>query len=340
MSSPFQFIEYTQTPKRALNSQIENILPRKGLWLKRLNLSTFSELKSSLAKSLSAILYDYFDYLHWPELGDKGMEFQPGQRKEILFFEDYLFSKILQLESSLNLLPETKSNFVLSEINNNNSMNLGQQLEQLKELGFETLKIKVGKNFESELKTLQQYNLSHFEIRLDFNSALDFKTIKDSYLYFKKLPHIEYIEDPCPFDQNEWKDLSLLFPLAFDLPKSQLSPQEAFRAAQNVASHFIIKPSRNLDHLEIENLIKLQKKITLTNMMDSGLGAWKCYAYYTLLKKLFPKNICISGFYTHHLYQDGFASEVLAFKGANWQADLTKLDGFLYTLKAKDWKDL
>lgn len=340
MSSPFQFLEYTQTPKRALNSQVENVLPRKGLWLKRTQLSSFSELKSPLAKSLSTLLYDYFDYIHWPELGDKGMDYQEGQKKEILFFEDYLFSKILQLESSLSSLPETKSNFILNELTADSVLSLGQQLEQLKELGFETLKIKVGKSFEVELKTLLQCNLSHFEIRLDFNSALDFKTIKDSYSYFKKLPHIEYIEDPCPFEQNHWKELSQLFPLAFDTPKSQLSPQEAFKAAQNTASHFVIKPARHLDHLEIENLIKAQKKITLTNMMDSSLGTWKCYAYYVLLKKIFPKNICTAGFYTHHLYQDGFAGELLAFKGATWQADLTILDRVLNILETKNWKAL
>lgn len=340
MSSPFQFLEYTQTPKRVLNSQVENVLPRKGLWLKRTQLSAFSEIKSSLTKSLSTLLYDYFDYIHWPELGDKGMDYQGGQKKEILFFEDYLFSKILKLESSLSSLPETKSNFVVNELTADSALNLGQQLEQLKELGFETLKVKVGKNFAEELKILQQYNLSHFELRLDFNSALDFKTIRDSYLYFKKLPHIEYIEDPCPFDNNDWKELAQLFPLAFDMPKSQLSAVETFKAAQNVASHFVIKPTRHLDHFEIENLIKAQKKLTLTNMMDSALGTWKCYAYFVLLKKLFPKNICIPGFYTHHLYQEGFANESLAFTGATWKPDLVSLEAFLKALSARNWKAL
>lgn len=337
MPSAFQVLEYEQIPKGNLNAQVEKPMSRKGLWLKRKeDHNQLPKLNSALSQALSELLYNYYDYIHWPELGDTGMAFQKYLKSETQFFEDYFFSKIENLAPSLNSLPTVKSNFVINDLN----ANLGIQLEQIKELGFETVKIKLGKNFEQELQIILKHNLTDFELRLDFNSSQDFNTIKDSYPYLKKLPHIEYCEDPCAFEQNNWQELGRLIPLAFDRPTSESTYNQSFALALRTVNHFIIKPSRDLNPLNFESLIKSSKKITLTNMMDSSLGAWKCYAYHCLFIKLFPQLITTPGFYTHHLYKDPYAMEMLAFNGASWSADLEKLEEFLKFLNKKNWKSL
>lgn len=336
MHKKFQFIEYSQVPKNSLNAKIENAKPRKGLWIKRSPSNNLPVFKTALANSATQLLATYFDYIHWPELGDKGMDYQAGVQKEIFFLEDFLFSKMEKIQELSTSLTSIKSNFVVTDF----TQNLGLQLEQLQEQGFETLKFKVGKNFQEELKILLAHNLSLFEIRLDFNSVLEFNTIKDSYSYLKKIPYIEYCEDPCPFEKHQWQELNALLPLAFDCPQSQLSCSETFSQALSVTKHFILKPSRQLNHLELEQLIHSQKKITLTNMMDSTLGTWKCFLYLYFLKQLYPKSFSTPGLHTHHLYEKTFGSEFLAFKGANWSPSLEKLDLFLSHLNTLPWKTL
>lgn len=336
MNKNFQFIEYSQIPKKNLNAQIENLNPKKGLWIKKESTTNIPNFKSASLKLISKLLYTYFDYMHWPELGDTGMDFLKGLQKETLFIEDFLFTKLEKEESLFSNISTAKSNYVITDL----SSNLGLQLDQLKELGFETLKFKVGKKFEEELKILLTNNLSDFEVRLDFNSSLEFKTVKDSYSYLKKLPNLEYCEDPCLFEENKWKELNELFPVAFDYPKSHQSYSESFTRAIHFIKHFIIKPTRQLNHLELEKLVLKQKKITLTNAMDSSLGTWKCFIYFSILQKLYPKSFSVPGLHTHHLYQQTFGSEYLFFKGAYWNATLANLDQFLEFLDKQSWKSL
>lgn len=334
MKKDHQLFEYSLTPKRPLNSQIAHSENRNGLLIKK----TFpnSRIENEDRNNIATFLGTYFDFLYWPELGDSPNSYLKGIENELIFLEEYLFPKLKgpPIQNLANL-PEVKSNFVITHIHSE----MGPQLEELKALGFETLKLKMSSRYEEELKILLKFPINNFEIRLDFNSSSHSHIIQDSYSLLRKISNLEYIEDPCPFDLVNWKNLNQTVPLAFDQPQACMPNQKAFEEAMKFIKHFILKPTRNISFDVLMGLIKNQKKVTLTNMMDSPIGTWRVYLYYLFLKNDFPKTFSTPGIYTHHLYENTFAANHLPFHGSLWQPKINSLKEFMVFLNALPWKE-
>src|SRR5690606_34467791 len=91
-----------------------------------------------------------------------------------------------------------------------------EQLQALKTQGFDTLKIKLGKDLEFEKSFLNKLaETADFKLRGDFNSTLSWQDFEN---FFKDLPNekIEYIEDPFPYEVDLWNEARKLVPLALD----------------------------------------------------------------------------------------------------------------------------
>lgn len=335
MKKDHQLFEYSLIPKRPLNSQVSDVHPRKGLLIKRSYQGP--PFENEIQNDIATFMGTYFDFIYWPELGDTPNSYQKGIDAELKFLDEYLLPQLTNSSVSKNdSFRETKSNFVINHIHSQ----IGPQLEELKALGFETLKLKMTANYEEELKILLKFPLNHFEIRLDFNSSSQANVIEDSYSQLRKIPNLEYLEDPCPFDSTDWKLLNQKLPLAFDRPQAFLSDTKAFEEAMKFVKYFIIKPTRNISFNTLMCLIRDQKKVTLTNMMDSAVGTWRVYLYYHFLKNDFPKNFSIPGIYTHHLYENSFTTNYLPFYGSDWKPKALSLKELKEHLTTLSWKEL
>jgi hypothetical protein len=206
---------------------------------------------------------------------------------------------------------------------------LGQQLEQLQDEGFEVLKFKMGRHFKDEYSWLMKVNLKTYLVRVDLNSIMNFKDAKEALAMLKKIPNLEYVEDPMPYGDYHWSELQKITPLGLDHYDGSAPPtQFQFR---------IVKPIRGFSLSQLEQWTYEKKKIVLTNMMDNVVGAWKTYLYYCELKKHLPYHLCTPGFHTHNLYHNYEHESLLAFKGAQWTFDKDKLAQMMAMFNKLGW---
>lgn len=160
----------------------------------------------------------YADLHPWPELGDENLETQLellcmgrpsllGRRS--LYYAD-LDSRARRAGQSLfKDLGSPKSHFLWDE---------KTSLETLRAEGFEKLKIKVSAQRPiQELKqVLTQAAESGFRLRLDANFTFSESTATEFFgvLGENILNAIEFVEDPFPFEDSQWRRFSEKFKLA------------------------------------------------------------------------------------------------------------------------------
>ncbi len=309
--------KYSLQAKDPLNSASKN-LQRLGFFVKD---SDFAVKDDPIQN-----LLQYSDFIHWPELGD------PDVKKLKLFLMDMAQNE-MKFKFTLkqkDLVP-VKSNALVNHF----SPKLGEQLEKLGEAGFEVVKFKMGIDFEKEYKELMRMNLSGILLRVDLNNKFNFKESKEILEMLKKIPNLEYAEDPSPYHDYYWSELQKIAPLALD--------NLATSTETKTPKHFqyrIVKPMRELSVDELVKMTYDKKKIVLTNMMDNVVGAWKLYLYYCELKKQIPYHLCTPGFYTHSLFEDYNWPHLLAFKGAQWNYDVQTLQALLLALSKLTWLKL
>ncbi len=280
---------------------------------------------------------NYSDFIHWPELGDPEVkDLKPFLMKHADRELQYPFTL-----TESDLIP-IKSNALVNSFPNN----LGENLEKFKESGFEVIKFKMGRDFEAEFKSLMKMNLNHFLLRVDLNGVFNFKESKEVLEMLKKIPNLEYVEDPTPYHDYFWSELQKIAPLALDNLSDYPHDNsvDTTKRAKEKPKHYqyrIIKPIRGgFSKDELLQITYDKKKIVLTNMMDNVVGAWKLYFYYCELRKLVPYHLCTPGFYTHVLYTDYEWEQGLSFSGALWTYDKEKLNNLTKKLSRLSWLEL
>ena len=176
------------------------------------------------------------------------------------------------------------------------------------EAGFTTIKLKTGRDLLVEARFLDQVVIEHPAVkwRLDFNESLVPEAAVDflSGLSGATRAAIDFVEDPCPFSENTWKDLykKTRVRLAVD---HQATPQSAG------AQVLVVKPAVDEPFPLGEAALAHNQRVVLTSYMDHPLGqtfaAWEA----ARLSLQFPGLVGLCGLQTHHLFQpDGF-SEML-----------------------------
>lgn len=205
------------------------------------------ERKGALLKvTFSKNLVGYADCHPWVELGDLSLEEQLS-----LLSRDQLTSLTkaslenakkdarARSKKSLLLIDQTipKSHFLIVNLLECDLFSL----ESLKREGFTHLKIKVGRDVEAETeKLLALFLNTTFKLRLDFNETLDKERFFQFCCRIESLKtSIEFIEDPFPFDKEEWTRFQTDgWPLAAD--------RQAINALDlcDAAKFLVLKPSQ------------------------------------------------------------------------------------------------
>jgi len=158
---------------------------------------------------------------------------------------------------------------------------LGNQLltkvEQFVRHGFQTIKFKVGRDFDTELNQIQEIR-SHFpdiSIRLDANRAWDLQTAQTNCELLSKL-NIEYCEEPLrePSPKNmERLHQQTTLPLAID---ESIIKTDWWPNLLPFTSHVILKPMVLGDFTNIFATKRLasthDNKTVFTTSLESGLG--------------------------------------------------------------------
>lgn len=222
------------------------------------------------------------DICPWPHLGDLDLASEISkkgplyQRAEILAYKDLQARK-----SGQKLIDETA-------VQNNVLITNYKKTEFTKNLENETLKIKADSQFELLLPFLNKMISS--TLRLDFNSGLSADQFSKLMPMLPK--NIEYIEDPCVWDLNLWKNWNRLVPLAIDF-----ATDDPFLYLESW-TYLIIKPSRQDADELIQKCMQHKKFFTLTSAMDHPVGFVHGFHY----AQRYAQNL--SGFATVDLYEE------------------------------------
>lgn len=148
-----------------------------------------------------------------------------------------------------------------------------ESLKQVKHQGYKIIKFKMGRNLAEETQILRcQAELKNFKWRLDFNASLN----KSQWISWGKenldlFKNIEFVEDPIPFDLDDWRVVKQSLPvkLALDFHLEQHLRQQQ---TAEVVDVIVIKPMvDNIDDV-IQWVIKHDKKYLFTSYLDHVIG--------------------------------------------------------------------
>jgi len=235
----------------------------KKIWLAAYKLiqsqSGGSRLGYLLKLKTSEFSEGYADIFPWTEFGDPSFEEIPK-----LLQQEHIAAPLLQKslyfaekdglarhqDKALLGGHKIKNHYLVEKIYPQSALDILRALD----MGFDRLKLKVGRDWNKEIHLLQSLSpsLKGAKWRLDCNlngQSLDWNLLEP----FRD--QIEFIEDPFP-EPNKWSER---WPWAYDQPRF---PQDQVRVAWQV-----IKPAKQ----SLNNLDE-QKKIVVTSYMDHPVG--------------------------------------------------------------------
>jgi len=293
---------YTLKPAQYLNAAV-NLTERQGVLLK-------IEWPDGLT--------GHSDLHPWPEFGDDSWEDQlagirHGKISPMLEQSIWLARKDAQArKAEKNLfegLPIIKNNYIVSDI-------LAEEeglIDRLKSEGFETVKIKVGRDLQKEAEFVSHLGKDGaFKLRLDFNAIGTWQTYERFMSSVNKiaLQRIQYVEDPFPYDEQAWAEAKKFAPIAID---NQLSKVDLKKMMKNKPFDVVIlKPAKMDVNSTLQNCIIQDYKIAVTSYMDHPLGVVHALAVACELKKAHPQRILDAGCLTTRLFQmDAYSAEVV-----------------------------
>ncbi len=221
-------------------------------------------------------------------------------------------------------LPRTHA--IVTDLNRVNEY----KIDELKQQGFDYLKIKMGRDIPVETMQLLQLTqkLQGLKLRLDFNEALDTRVFSDWWKLVKGglEDHLDYIEDPYPYSPEGWT-LSTA-PLALDRSLN-LENLKTFDGPV-----VVFKPAVSDTHW----LNTIHHRVIFSTYMDHPLGEMSALfaaaQYYTDTGQ--QPEVC--GLRTWHLFESNEFSESLDDKGSVLSVAGGTGLGFDEQLKSQNWK--
>lgn len=205
------------------------------------------------------------------------------------------------------------------------------------EAGFTTVKLKAGRDLETEVKFLEAMagEFASVKWRLDFNESLTPEQAVGFLLGLTEKTRLalDFVEDPCPYSESAWTELrrKCRVKLAVDREAAPLS------AAAQV---MVIKPAIDEPFLLGEAAIAHNQRVVLTSYMDHPLGqafaAWEA----ARLELQFPGLVGICGLQTHHLFEPNEFTEALGPWSPNFEIPAGTGLGFDDLLEALPWTRL
>ncbi len=261
-------------------------------------------------------LTGYSDLHPWPELGDQTWEQQlagvrTGQISQMLEQSIWMARRDAQsrkLDKSLfDGLPSIKNNYLITDVRAEKP----DLLNFLKKEGFETVKIKLGRDLQKEAELVSYLGLDGaFKLRLDFNAVGTWQTYERFMTSLNKvaLTRVQYVEDPFPFDEESWLEAKRFAPLAIDNEFHKVDLKKIKTKPFDVV---ILKPAKMDVNATLQDCITHDLKITVTSYMDHPVGVMHALAVACELKKGSPQRVLDAGCMTMQLFQmDSYSAKV------------------------------
>ena len=282
-------------------------LERTDIWISPYRLKTRSFLNSiSSRREFEGLLIrvgDGYGCIHpWPELGDptleKCLEDLKGRRvwpivKRALRCAEFDNAARLAEESLFDEMEVPRSHATLVDAN-------AKELAIAIEAGFDTVKIKAGRNISVETRFLEEMSAEYPAVkwRIDFNELLDLdgaeRFLSDLSDVVKR--KIDFIEDICPFSESVWTEL-------WKKHRVQLAVDRESGPHRKAAQCMVIKPAVDEPFLLGEAAVMNSQRAVITSYMDHPLGqafaAWEA----ARTELIFPGLIGTCGLQTHHLFE-------------------------------------
>jgi o-succinylbenzoate synthase len=316
--------------------------------------------------------FGYADLHPWEELGDESLERQlkglasgqPCRLGQIaLGFASLdaearaegrsLFSRFIPRENSQSRIEFPENHRLLGALLGDGQNDLREEsLRSIWEQGFRALKIKLSRDWRSELLVLQESvpGLAPFHLRLDFNGQL---SPEEFFHFCEALPAqllavIEFVEDPIPFDVEKWNQLGDSLPLALDrLPHPDIQSTDRLqKQISELRASWLIWKSAATSQKLVQAWIgerESNAKVCVTSYLDHPLG--QMAALYSALDLLaqskneaFQLGRC--GLASHLVYEKSDFSESLVMKGSRLLPTSGTGFGFDELLAKQNWKSL
>lgn len=263
-------------------------------------------------------LVGYSDLHPWVELGDLSWEDQlgalrQGQIPPMLEQSIWLARKDAQFrkqdKNAFEGITSIKNNYIVADIQTEPE----DLINRLKADGFETVKVKVGRDLKREADYISALGRDGaFKLRLDFNGVGTYHTYARFMMTLDKvaMTRIQYVEDPFPYDAEAWSEAKSFVPLAID---NQISKVDLRQLQGKPFDVVILKPATMDVSSTLQNCIMHDLKITVTSYMDHPVGVVHALAVACELKKAHPQRILDAGCMTFKLFQmDAYSAEVLS----------------------------
>jgi O-succinylbenzoate synthase len=226
-----------------------------------------------------------------------------------------------------------KNHFLVHDISQLQDRNL----VDIKNSGFSTLKIKVGRDPDQEaLDLIRILRLNPFKIRLDFNSTGDFAILERfvSRLEPGHRARIEFVEDPFPYDEQSWAEANRLVPLAVDFEYENIDWK---KLSQPPFQTLVIKPARMDVDKALNRCTTFGLKAVITSSMDHALGVAHSAIVASEIKRAHPSLLLECGCLTLKTYRpDEFTNKILV-QGPYITKTMGFGVGFDDVLKQQNW---
>lgn len=274
----------------------------------------------------------------WPELGDSPLEYELDALREgtpLMLGERAL--KCMELDGEarargVNLfeglhVPLSHATLTVSVT--------PSQVYNLHQKGFRMGKIKVIPKLASTVERLTNLAamVPEWKWRVDFDCTL---TMEETLKFWDMLPQalkerIDFVEDPCYYDVNEWQQLQDAgIPLGYDTPmhNEKTIPQRTKNPMMR-----IVKPARHHSNSGLP---------VFTSNLDHPIGqCWAAYSAAVFYANTPPDQVPLCGLVTQHVYKSNPFSEGLGMDiTPEFRAPTGTGLGFDDLLNSLEWKKL
>lgn len=261
-------------------------------------------------------LTGYADLQPWPELGDGSLQEQltnlragkiSVQIEQAIWLARRDAEARLQKQNLFTAGVALKNNYLLTQVEDLEM----SFLNEIKKQGFDTIKIKMGRDLQEETEALLKIAATGFKIRLDFNALATWPIFER---FMQNLDPqvralIEYVEDPFPYDSTTWQEAKELVRLAIDNQYNKI--QWAKFTEKAPFDVVVIKPAKMNVDFAIKQCQEWNLKAAVTSYMDHAVGVVHAMTLAMELKKKYGDLILESGCLTHQLYEtDMFFAEL------------------------------
>lgn len=313
-----------------------------------LGLSVGVRLGSLLRAEFEDGKIGYADLHPWPELGDlslaeqlrllQGPEAGWSQlaRQSLFFAEKDAEARARGVSLFEGVAPgDLPENHFLVSLSD-----LGfSRIEQALQEGFRVFKLKVGGAPREEVQALVRLAdrlPSDAKLRLDFNARVS-APVLDAFLELvaSLLDRVDFLEDPLPWNPNEWMELKRQWGLRMALDRAAEAKQIPFKLIGSAVDFLVIKPATQ--EAPVGEIIS-EYPLVVTSYLDHPLGQVSAAVFAARLKMDRPGKLGVCGLLSQGAYEVNRYSERLQVSGTRLLPPEGLGLGFDELLERENWE--